>query len=184
VSPPPGAFSPGFLDDQAGLVPDGVDDCFLSSSFLYLALGSLAVMGLDPVAQEYTRREGIHQMIRALSTAASQAGVRVRDSGLLRNHSGDDLGAYTPEEIWTFDLAIDVIAMLGSLDGVSASTRANAASDLSSLDESVHSHRWQKELKKAGQGSPAFQELRAKVPRHKPHPERSFGGRHDANFPM
>jgi hypothetical protein len=62
----------------------------------------------------------------------SAAGVRVRDTGVLRNDYDDRVDIYTPEEIWTFDLAFDVIATLGTLDGVDGETRGLVVSNMRS----------------------------------------------------
>jgi hypothetical protein len=162
-----------------GLVPAGTDDCSTSSPFLYLTLASLGPgLSLEPAVTEFALREPeLHQQIRALSTAVSAAGVRVRDSGLLRDDFDDRLRPFTPEEIWLFDLAVDVIAMLGGLEDLPPRARAQVASNLRSLDQSVHSHGWRKGVRQAGEGPTAFRALRARVPHHQPHPARSHGSR-------
>ncbi len=171
---PPQSRYVTYLDYPAGLVPDDVDDCATSSPFLYLTLSVLGPgLSLEPAVQEYARRRpGLVQQIKAVSAAVSAAGVRVRDAGLLRDSFDENLKVYTPEEIWTFDLAIDVIAMLGTLDGLSSRARAMVIEGLRSLDDSGASHTWKKELKRAGEGPEAFRELRADVPRHTPSPRR------------
>jgi hypothetical protein len=159
------AFSGG----QA-MVPDDVDDCFTSSPFIFLTLSVLGPgLSSEPVVQKYTRSDPrfLHQ-VRRLSVAVSAAGVRVRDAGLLRDSFDQNLKVYTPAEIWTFDLAIDVIAMLGALEGLPGKARAMVTEDLRSLNESVRSHQWKKELKRAGPGPEEFQDLRAQIPRHMP----------------
>jgi hypothetical protein len=168
-----------------GLVPAGTDDCSTSSPFLYLTLASLGPgLSLEPAVREFAQREPeLHQQIRALSTAVSAAGVRVRDSGLLRDDFDDRLRPFTPEEIWLFDLAVDVIAMLGSLEDLPPKARAQVTNNLRSLDQSVHSHGWRKGVRQAGEGPAAFRALRARVTHHQPHPARSHGSRgSDWNF--
>jgi hypothetical protein len=100
----------------------------------------------------------------------SAAGVRVRDAGLVKDSFTENFKPYTPEEIWAFDLAVDVVAMLGSLDGLTGQAKAELAGGLRLLDRDVHSHHWKKEVSQAGQGPEAFRALRAQVPRHIPHP--------------
>jgi hypothetical protein len=80
------------------------------------------------------------------------AGVRVRDAGLLKDSFDESLQVYTPEEIWSFDLAFDVIAMLGAIDGLRAGTRASLVDSLRSLDRTARLHIFKKDLRKAGQG--------------------------------
>ena len=157
-----------FLDfsDQVSLVPQDVDDCMSSAPFLFLTLSTLGpLLSTEPVVQQHMRGEPrLLQRIRELSTAVSAAGVRVRDAGLLKDDFDDNLAVYTPEEIWTFDLAFDVIALLGALDGLPGRAKAKAASDLRSLDGSARHHAWKHALKKAGEGPVALQGLRATVP--------------------
>jgi len=150
-----------------GLVPPGTDDCGTSAPFLYLTLAALGSgLSYEPVVREYARTNpGQAARIRALSTAVSAAGVRVRDAGLLKDSFDENLRVYTAEEIWTFELAIDVIAMLGALDGLPGQARARAAEDVRTLDETAHGHTWRKGLKQAGTGPAEFQQLRAEIPR-------------------
>lgn len=156
------------------LVPDDLDDCSTSSPFIYLTLAVLGpALTAEPAIQQYLRANpGLVTQIRALATAVSEAGVRVRDAGLLKDSLDENLRVYTPGEIWTFDLAFDVIAMLGAVEGLSGKARAMVADDLRSLDQTAHSHTFKKELKRAGADLEEFRELRAKVPRHELHPAR------------
>ena len=150
-----------------GLVPAGTDDCSTSAPFLYLTLAALGSgLSYEPVVREYARANPAQATrIRALSTAVSAAGVRVRDAGLLKDSFDEHLGVYTAEEIWTFELAIDVIAMLGALDGLPGQARARAAENVRTLNETAHGHTWRKGLKQAGTGPAEFQPLRAEIPR-------------------
>jgi hypothetical protein len=154
------------------LVPDDADDCSTSAPFLYAMLGSLKwVLSPEPVVQQFVGSQpGLRDQIRTLTTAVSAAGVRVRDGGLIRNDFDNNLDVYTTDDIWTFNLATDVIAMLGALDDLPAEPRAKAASNLRSLDGEVVKHHWRKELKKANDGPAGFRELRARTPQHKAHP--------------
>lgn len=149
------------------LVPDGTDDCSTSAPFLYLTLAALGWgLSTEPVVREYARANpGQAARIRALSTAVSAAGVRVRDAGLLKDSFDENLRVYTAEEIWTFELAIDVIAMLGALDGLPGQARARAAENVRTLNETAHGHTWRKGLKQADAGPAEFQQLRSEVPR-------------------
>jgi len=149
-----------------GLVPAGTDDCSTSAPFLYLTLAALGSgLSFEPAVREYARANPAQATrIRALSTAVSAAGVRVRDAGLLKDSFDENLRVYTAEEIWTFELAIDVIAMLSALDGLPGQARARAAEDVRTLNETAHSHTWRKGLKQAGTGPAEFQPLRAEIP--------------------
>jgi hypothetical protein len=157
------------FEDQVSLVPEDTDDCMSSAPFLFLTLSTLGpLLSTEPVVAKYLRGEPqLLQQIRALSAAVSAAGVRVRDAGLLKDDFDDNLAVYTPEEIWTFDLAFDVIALIGALDGLPGRAKAKAASDLRSLNERARSHAWKHAMKKASEGPAAFRDLRARVP-HRP----------------
>ncbi|HEY0937652.1 MAG TPA: hypothetical protein VGD91_28425, partial [Trebonia sp.] len=112
-------FAPSYFD-QVSLVPEDVDDCASVAPFLYLALSSLGLLGAQPEVREYLRGQPwLLEQVRALSTAVSAAGVRVRDAGLLKDSFDSNLAVYTPPEIWTFDLSFDAIAQLGLLEGLS-----------------------------------------------------------------
>lgn len=161
-------------DDLGRLVPTGTDNCETCAPFLYLIMACLgSALSSETAVLQYTHGlPEFHKQIRQLSAAVSEAGVRVRDSGRLRSDFDDTLRIYSPEEIWLFDLAVDVIAMLGCVQGLSSSSLALYKSDVRRLDDEVHTHTWKHALKKAGAGPAQFQELRGGVPRHKPNPFR------------
>ena len=151
---------------DAGLVPDGLD-YEVVAPFIYLTLSTLYLLGTEAAVKQYLSVEPqAHRAIRDLSVAVAGAGVRVRDSGQVKDQFDVRMGLYTAEEFWLFDLAIDVIAMFIGVGGLSPGTRALVASDLRSLDQHVHSHHWKREVKKAGAGPAMFGELRAHVPHH------------------
>jgi hypothetical protein len=141
--------------------------------FLGLTLSSLGWLSNDDVVQQYIAAEPrALAAIRALSTAVAAAGVRIRDSGRMHGSFDDNLALYSAEEIWMFDLAIDVIAMLSTLGGLTPETRAPIIRNLGPLDERVRTLHWKREVHKAGAGPAEFLELRAHVPHHKPHRDR------------
>ena len=153
---------------EAGLVPNGLD-YEVVAPFIYLTLATLYLLGTEAAVKQYlTAQPEAHAAMRELSTAVAAAGVRVRDSGRVKNQYVVQMGLYTADEFWLFDLAIDVIAMMLSLGGFSPGTRALVSSDMMSLDEHVHSHHWKREVKKAGDGPAQFRQLRAHVPHHQP----------------
>jgi hypothetical protein len=167
----PRAASPAAsILDPVSLVPEDADDCWTSAPFLALAISTLTMLSTQPAVAQYLDGEPrLVQQVRGLSTAVSAAGVRVRDAGLLKDSFDGNLAVYTPGEIATFDLAFDVIAMIGALDGLSGQTRAMVASNLQSLDWYAQHHAWKKGLKKAGDAGhsqlpAALHELRAQVP--------------------
>lgn len=160
------------LGPDSGLVPDDVDNCSSSAPFLYMLLSALGPgLSTEPVVQDYLHEEpAFRQAVRALATAVSEAGVRVRDAGLLRDGFDENLKVYTPEEIWTFDLAINVVSWLCEFDGLPKNTRAQIGGNVGLIDQEVTSHLWHKGLRKAGDGPEKFRELRDRVPHHRPSP--------------
>lgn len=157
---------------DTSLVPRGLD-YEVVAPFVYLTLTTLGLLSGESVVQQYAgaQPEAVHA-IRELSQAVAGAATRVRDAGQMRDSFDENLRYYTPEEIWLFDLAIDVIAMLGTLGGLPPGTRARIIDDLKLLDTNAHSHHWKKEVRQAGDGPAPFRELRAHVPHHQPHPGR------------
>jgi hypothetical protein len=145
-----------------------------SSPFLYLIMSTLGPgLSTEKAVIAYVGNyPDFHHAIRDLSTAVSEAGVRARDSGMLRGEFDDNLRVYSPMEIWMFDLAVDVIAMLGSVDGISNSELFRFRENVRTLDQEVSSHYWKSALREAGPGVPQFQQLRASVPRHVINPSR------------
>lgn len=157
---------------DSGLVPAGLD-MEVVAPFIYLTLMTLSLLGSEPVVQQYTSAQAeAHDAIRELSRAVAAAGTRVRDAGQMRDSLDENLRYYTSEEIWLFNLAIDVIAMFGALGGLSPAARARNIEDVRLLDNNVTSHHWKKEVRQAGDGPAQFRALRAHVPHHQPHPGR------------
>jgi hypothetical protein len=166
--------------DDFSLVPGdllaGTDVPFIDLILVQLGYGPAYGLSAEPAVRQYVRNEpGLYPIIRDLGAAVGAAGIRARDGGLLKNSFDDNLKLYTPEEIWNFDLAIDVIAVLAAVEGLSKSTLFRATQALRDLDRTARGHTWKKELKRAGEGPAAFRELRARVPRHTPHPGPSTG---------
>jgi hypothetical protein len=138
--------------------------------FVYRTLSALRRLGEEQSVQQYARADpDAHQAMLALSRAVAEAGFRIRDSGQMRDKYEDDPRRFTAGEIWLCDLAIDVAAMFVTNGGLSQGARHDVQYDLEKLDEHVHSHHWQKEVRKAGPGPEEFRSLRAHVPPHKPH---------------
>jgi hypothetical protein len=120
-------------------------------------LSSLILLGLQPPVKDCLQREpGLLPQVQELSRAVSAAGVRVRDAGLLKDMFDSNLAVYTPEEVWTFDLGFDVVALLGALDGLTGEVRANMASNRQSFDRYAHNDAWRNAMEKAGDGPVAW----------------------------
>lgn len=145
-----------------------------SSPFVFLIMSALGPgLSTEKAVIDYVSAyPDFHQAIRDLSAAVSEAGARARDSGMLRGEFDDNVRVYSPIEIWMFDLAVDVIAMLGAVDGLSNAELFRFKDNVRTLDQEVSSRYWQSCLRQAGPGVPQFQQLRASVPRHVINPSR------------
>jgi hypothetical protein len=160
-----GSGSDALDEDRDNLVPEDVDRCALSSVFLSAALSATWMLGTEPVVQEYMHREPrLIPQIRALSTAVSAAGGRVYDADLVGNRYDGSFEMYTPGEIWIFDLAFDVIALLRARDGLSRQTLTVVAGSMRWTDDLARRSAWKKAIKAAGEGPAAWHELRVRVP--------------------
>jgi hypothetical protein len=158
------------LSSDSGLVPAGIDNDGLAP-FLDHTLYTLVRLGFDEGVQQYLSVEpDAHRAIRELSAAVAAAGARVRDTSKHHRVLDDHMYEFTADEFWMFDLAIDVVAMIGTLGGLSPDRHASAVSTLRSLDEHANTHHWKHQVKKAGSGPAQFRELRAHVPHRKPRP--------------
>ena len=104
--------------------------------------------------------------IYALSGTIGQVGIRVRDSGAGKkaDFMHENLRLYTDDEIWMFDLAIDVLAMLSTGGGLHDGVRTQALDHLKRADEHSHDGHWKRALHHAGDGPEEFRVLRAHVP--------------------
>jgi hypothetical protein len=63
-----------------------------------------------------------------------------------------------------FNLAVDVIAMLGAVIGLSDGALAGYEKTVRVLDRHVADRAWSKSMRKAGAGPAAFRELRIRIP--------------------
>jgi hypothetical protein len=152
--------------DDDVLVPWDVD-IFSGGRLVEELLTSLRVLSRDDVVEQYfSVQPQAHQSIRALSTAIGAAGAWPADRK--PDYSHVDLKRYTNQEIWLFDLAIDVIVMVAEIGG--SGTRRGVLADVHRLDDHVATHHWKQAVRKAEPGPPELHDLRASVPHHKPHP--------------
>lgn len=169
------------FDDDFSLVPEEFEEDTDLPPFIELILFTLGYSPTYGLSAERAVREyagqtpEVFQAIRALGSAVGMAGRRVRDAGLLTSRHDDNLRLYTPEELWNVNLATDVIAILNSLAGLSASARARIAQALGDLDDTERGHTWRRRLEQAGEGPVTFRALRGAVPARTPRPVRRPG---------
>jgi hypothetical protein len=160
-------------DHQFGLVPTGLN-YGATAPIIYLTLSALATMGGESSVEQYiSAQPAAHQAILALSRAVARAGIRMAESDP-KAVIDDHLRLFSAEEIWMVDLAIDVVAMLGTGGSLHGDTRVRVLDKLKELDRHVDSHQWRKLVHKAGAGPAEFQQLRTHIPPHKPRPDAHF----------
>jgi hypothetical protein len=103
------------------------------------------------------------ELVRPLAVAVQAAGERIQGTGLpVEELMGEGFDkAYTPEEMWTFELSADVLVWLTALDGVDSHMRVSVQRE---LNRSFWTDPFKKPLKKAGDGPVALRQLRGTVP--------------------
>jgi hypothetical protein len=159
---------------QAGQDPFASDlvplhlDYGATAPFIYETITAFQYLNEEPPVRQFARAEPeAVQAIRALCTAVTNAGIRVRDGGkakILDEH----LSFFTAEEIWMIDLAVDVVAMFAYGGGLRSETQLRVHTSLRSVDKHRRDRHWKREVHKAGTGPDAFRELRAQFPHHEP----------------
>jgi hypothetical protein len=151
-----------------GLVPPHLNYGAVAP-FIYETMFALELLSDENPVRQYTRAEpDAHRAILALSRAVALTGIRVRDTNKKGDAFDEHLGLFTADEIWMFDLAIDVVAMFATGGGLSSDTGGMAQDRLRSIDKHVHSHHWKAQVRKAGEGPAEFRALRNSIPHHRP----------------
>jgi hypothetical protein len=169
-APPAGRAQVDPFDDQLHLEPDSVyqNDSHFPTK-IGLILTTFRNLGYQVAVQDYLdRAPGLRHAIRALSLALGAAGTRIRDSGVMQDHFDVSPAYYAPDDIWACDLGADVIAMLGSVEGLPGNTQAEAGSTLRTFDVKTWPRgdrlAWRNGLKQAGRGLEPFRQMRAQIP--------------------
>lgn len=143
----------------------GTDVPFLDLLLVQLGYGPSGGLSAEQAVRDFVRDQpGMYEQIREVGTAVYSAGARARNHGLLRGSFDDSLHHYSADEIWCMDLAIDVLAMLAGMPGLSGGTRFSALDALRDLYMTSGGHTWHKQVKHAAAGPHEFRELRARVP--------------------
>lgn len=121
-------------------------------------LKTLSTLGEESAVQRALEKSGLTGVVDSLNPAAIAAGCRVRDAGLIVEGVGTDIHAFQPAELWTFNLAADLIAVMVAADNLSKVKRVSFAETLRGIDASLSSH-WAKSM--IGNAAPGPDELRA-----------------------
>jgi hypothetical protein len=96
--------------------------------------------------------------------AVAVAANRVVDGGLMLDARRVDVSSYTAEEMWTFNLAADVVALLAAAPNLAKTKRTAVRVVLATVDAGLGTHASRSRMGNAGSGPDAFHELRAAVP--------------------
>ena len=156
-------------DDESGLLPLHLD-YGATAPFINYSLFALALLQDQPPVEQYGRANpDARRAIFALSRAVAAAGIRARDSGTGKrdDFEHENLKLYSAEEIWMFDLVIDVGAMLATGGGLHPDLQMQVQDHLKWADQDTRSPHWRREVHRAGDGPAEFRELRAHVPRRR-----------------
>jgi hypothetical protein len=166
--------------EQFSLIPSEIyvkdhfqrtDVPFLDLLLVQLGYGPSYGLSAEQAVRDFVHGQpGMYEQIREIGTAAYRAGARARNNGLLRSSLDDSIHHYSQDEIWVMDLAIDVLAMLAVLPGLSGGARFSALDALHGLYNTCGGHAWHKRVKHAAAGPDEFRQLRARVPVRPKHP--------------
>jgi len=105
------------------------------------------------------------ELARRLTAAMRSAGERIHDAGFEGQlYMGNADKLLSADEMWAFDLGVDLIAWLAAVDGASKDKQDQAARGIWGHDTS-RGVGFEKALKKAGDGPADLRELRARIPR-------------------
>lgn len=124
-------------------------------------LSGLWMLSKDAAAGRVLGRPGFIEPARRLTGAVKAAGERAADAGL--RDIAIDPKAYTPEELWSFHLARDLLAELAAVDGVDRDSARLARQTVADTDDSW-GHAFKKAEKKLGAEPESLRDLRAKIP--------------------
>ena len=122
----------------------------------------LFVLLAEPAARRVAENLSTH--VPALNEAVVAAGRRVLDAGLVIEAGRVDIELYEPAELWAFNLATDLIALLAAAPNLAKAKRTAVHGELRILDAGLGAPRLRSKIGSA-QPPAALATLRAAVPR-------------------
>lgn len=131
-------------------------------------LRTIGMLISEPAAQRVVDAQGLADPVTSLSDAIVAAGQRVRDDGLVLSERAVDLKIYEPAEVWTFNLAADLIAVLVVAPNLPKAKRVAVRDVLMRLDAGLGTHWARSTIGNAAPGPEPLQGLRAALPHRKP----------------
>ncbi len=123
-----------------------------------------AAMKEEPAAARVVETRGIATSMASVLEAVEAAAQRVLDGGLVLDERRIDVKVYTPDELWTFDLAADVMALLVAAPNLPKATRAATRDLLVVVDAGLGTHWCRSMIGNAGAGSEQLRALRDTIP--------------------
>ena len=117
----------------------------------------------EPAVRKVVDAQLLEEPIGALAAATVAAGQRVVREGVM---VGDtlDIRVFKPAELWTFNLAADVIFMLDGVDNLSKVKRAEVREVLADIDANLSPPWCRSTIAQARPGPAEFQALRGLIP--------------------
>jgi hypothetical protein len=119
----------------------------------------------EPAAARVLTDSDLTEGVNVLLDAVVTAGQRVQDEGLTPAGTVVDLKIYRPVELWTFNLAADVLALLATAPDVPKVKRAAVNPFREGLDAGLGSHSSRSTIGNVRPAPPEFEALRAAIPK-------------------
>ena len=124
-------------------------------------------LSAEPAAERVLESTGVAGSTDALLDAVAAAGRRVLDDGLILDERRVDFKVYRSEEMWAFNLAADLVALLAAAPNLPKAKRAAMHDLLLTVDAGLGSHWSRSTIGNAGAGPESFRELRDAIPHRK-----------------
>jgi len=132
-------------------------------------LRTIGMLTSEPAAHRLVEEQALDDGVAVLLDSVVAAGRRVRDDGLVLSERSVDIKVYEPAEVWTFNLAADLIALLVVAPNIPKVKRTAARDILVHLDAGLGSHWCRSTIGNAAPGPEPLQHLRQGVPHRQLH---------------
>ncbi len=121
----------------------------------------------EAVVSRFVEQQGLAASVPALMDDVAGAGRRVVTDGLVLDERRIDFGVYTPDEMWVFNLAADLVAMLAALPNLAKTKRAAVRDLLITVDAALGTHSARSTIGNAHEGPADLRPLRETIPHRK-----------------
>lgn len=126
----------------------------------------LSTTAMDPAVRAWVKNFPEKDEIGSLLQAVRQAGTRIKLVAMQGKHYDeftDNSHLHTEDEWWQIGLALDILATIGSVPGISPMTGADAMKQARDFQKD-YSHQLKKASKNPGPSASQFVALRAAIP--------------------